>query len=67
MESLLSDKFFKVHRSYIINLEKVEKMETIEQSKIEFGFYGINDRVESSKDGAKKFREYMHTLQSDTK
>jgi len=67
MEHLLSDQFFKVHRSYIINLEKIEKMETIEQSKIEFSFYGIDDRIESSKDGAKKFREFMHTLQSDTK
>jgi len=67
MQNLLSNKFFKVHRSYIINLEKIEKMQTIEQSKIRFSFYGIDDRVESSKDGAKKFREYMQTLQSDTK
>jgi len=67
MQNLLSNKFFKVHRSYIINLEKIKKMQTIEQSKIRFSFYGIDDKVESSKDGAKRFREYMQTLQSNTK
>lgn len=59
MEQLLGGKFFKIHRSYIINLDKIAKMKTGEQSKITFYFKGIEDSVESSKDGAKKFRRYM--------
>lgn len=62
MQNLLSDNFFKIHRSCIINLNKIEKMKTKEQSKIEFSFKGIEDAVESSKDGAKKFRDYMQTI-----
>ncbi|MGM0623609.1 MAG: LytR/AlgR family response regulator transcription factor, partial [Campylobacterota bacterium] len=38
MEKLLDNNFFKIHRSYIINLNKIEKMKTKEQSKIEFSF-----------------------------
>lgn len=62
MQNLLSGNFFKIHRSYIINLNKIEKMKTKEQSKIEFSFKEIEDVVESSKDGAKKFREFMQTV-----
>ncbi len=62
MQSLLSDQFFKIHRSCIINMDKIEKMRTMEQSKIEFSFRGIQDSVESSKDGAKRFREYMESI-----
>ncbi|MGM0533653.1 MAG: LytR/AlgR family response regulator transcription factor [Campylobacterota bacterium] len=62
MQNLLSDQFFKIHRSCIINMDKIEKMRTMEQSKIEFSFRGIQDSVESSKDGAKRFREYMESI-----
>jgi two-component system LytT family response regulator len=63
MQELLSDKFFKIHRSYIINLDKIDTMQTLDQSKIEFSFKGIDDRVESSKEGAKKFRtRYKQTF-----
>ncbi|MBN2894292.1 MAG: response regulator transcription factor [Campylobacterales bacterium] len=48
--------FVQVHRSYLINIDTIKAMETIEQSKIRFSFEGINDTVESSKDGAKAFR-----------
>lgn len=48
--------FVQVHRSYLINIDTIKTMETIEQSKIRFSFEGINDTVESSKDGAKAFR-----------
>ncbi len=48
--------FFRIHRSILINTDKIKEMETIEQSKIRFSFEGINDQVESSKDGAKAFR-----------
>jgi two-component system LytT family response regulator len=63
MQELLSDKFFKIHRSYIVNLDKIASMQTLDQSKIEFSFQGIDDRVESSKEGAKKFRtRYKQTF-----
>lgn len=49
--------FAKIHRSYLINLDKIEEIETIEQSKLQFSFKGINDKIDSSKEGAKLFRE----------
>ena len=60
MESLLSDKnFFRVHRSCIVNVDKIKSMQSIEQSKLQISFEGIEDVVTSSKDGAKEFREYL--------
>jgi len=57
LESKLSAyNFVRVHRSYLINIDKIKEMETIEQSKLRFSFEGIADEVESSKDGAKEFR-----------
>ncbi len=53
---LLPHHFVRIHRSYLINLDHIREMETIEQSKIRFSFEGISDTVESSKDGAKHFR-----------
>lgn len=61
MEELLSTQgFFKIHRSILINTKKIKFMKTGEQSKLLFSFDGIKDIVESSKDGAKKFREATH-------
>jgi two-component system LytT family response regulator len=34
-------------------------MQSVEQSKLEISFNGIDDIVTSSKDGAKDFREYL--------
>jgi len=48
--------FLRVHRSYLVNLNRIKEMETIDQSRICFVFEGIKERVESSKDGAKHFR-----------
>ncbi|RXJ69787.1 DNA-binding response regulator [Halarcobacter ebronensis] len=60
MENLLKGKnFFRVHRSYIINIDKIKSMQSVEQSKLEISFEGIDDIVTSSKDGAKEFREYL--------
>lgn len=57
LEKLLQPyKFIRVHRSYLINPDKVKEIRTIEQSKLSFSFEGISDEVESSKDGAKEFR-----------
>lgn len=51
--------FLRVHRSYLIHPDKIKRMETIEQSKIRFSFEGINDQIDSSKDGAKMFRDHF--------
>lgn len=51
--------FFRVHRSYFVNVDKIKSMQSVEQSKLEISFDGIDDVVTSSKDGAKEFREYL--------
>lgn len=48
--------FVRIHRSYLVNLNKIKEIETIEQSKLRFYFHDISDYVDSSKDGAKLFR-----------
>jgi two-component system LytT family response regulator len=60
MEELLSNKnFFRIHRSIIVNVDKIKSMESGEQSKLQISFNGIDSVVTSSKDGAKEFREYL--------
>jgi len=57
VETMLeSHGFLRVHRSYLVNLNRIKEMETIEQSRICFSFEGIKETIESSKDGAKHFR-----------
>ncbi|MEA1954809.1 MAG: LytTR family DNA-binding domain-containing protein [Campylobacterota bacterium] len=55
-KQLLGHDFVRMHRSYLININKIKEMETIEQSKLRFSFHDISDQIESSKDGAKAFR-----------
>ena len=60
LEILLNGKnFFRVHRSYIVNVDKIKSMRSIDQSKLEISFEGIAEIVTSSKEGAKDFREYI--------
>lgn len=60
MQELLKEKnFFRIHRSIIVNVDKIRSMKSIEQSKLEISFIDIDDIVTSSKDGAKEFREYI--------
>ena len=60
LETLLSGRnFFRVHRSYIVNVDKIKSMRSVEQSKLEISFDGISEIVTSSKEGAKDFREYI--------
>ncbi|QKF73128.1 two-component system response regulator, LytR/AlgR family [Aliarcobacter faecis] len=60
VEEILKDKnFFRVHRSYIVNVDKIKSIKSIEQSKLEIYFSGVDEFIISSKDGAKEFREYL--------
>jgi two-component system LytT family response regulator len=60
MQELLKGKnFFRIHRSIIVNVDKISSMQSVEQSKLEISFDGIDRVVTSSKDGAKEFREYL--------
>ncbi|MCX7738505.1 MAG: LytTR family DNA-binding domain-containing protein [Hydrogenothermaceae bacterium] len=59
-EQVLSNKgFFRVHKSYIINLAKVKEMKVVEQSKFLISFEGIQDAIKTSRDGAKLLREFL--------
>lgn len=49
--------FVRVHRSYLVNIDEIKDITTIEQSKLRFSFKNCSDTVESSKDGAKAFRD----------
>lgn len=53
------DKFFRIHRSIIVNVDRIKSMESVEQSKLTISFEDIDAVVTSSKDGAKEFREYL--------
>ncbi|CAA6823598.1 MAG: putative response regulator [uncultured Sulfurovum sp.] len=55
-QKLLKYDFARIHRSYLLNINKIKEIETIEQSKLRFYLQDIADEVESSKDGAKAFR-----------
>lgn len=60
LETLLNGKnFFRVHRSYIVNVDKIKSMKSVEQSKLQISFDGIDEIITSSKEGAKDFREYI--------
>jgi two-component system LytT family response regulator len=60
LEKLLDNKkFFRIHRSIIVNVDKIKSMESVEQSKLTISFEDIDSVVTSSKEGAKEFREYL--------
>jgi len=56
-EKLKPYNFVRVHRSYLVNINEIKEIQTIEQSKLRFSFKSCSDIVESSKDGAKLFRD----------
>ncbi|MFN4306938.1 LytTR family DNA-binding domain-containing protein, partial [Sulfurihydrogenibium azorense] len=59
-ENMLKSKgFFRVHKSYLVNLSKIKEMKVAEQSKLVIYFNGINDTVKTSRDGAKALRDYL--------
>lgn len=56
-KKLQAHNFVRIHRSYLINMDEIKEIETIEQSKLRFTFRNCSDSIESSKDGAKAFRD----------
>lgn len=58
MEALLNPHgFVRIHRSCLLNLGLVSHFESVEQSRLRFFFKGLDEVVESSKEGAKLFRQ----------
>jgi two-component system LytT family response regulator len=49
--------FVRIHRSYLINIDEIKEIQTIEQSKLRFSFKNCSETIDSSKDGAKAFRD----------
>lgn len=63
LQNILAGKnFFRIHRSCIVNVDKIKSMKSVEQSKLQISFTGIDEVVTSSKDGAKEFREYLEKI-----
>ena len=59
-EELLAHRgFFKVHKSYIVNLSKIKEMKVVEQSKFLIFFKDIPDTIKTSREGAKRLRDYL--------
>jgi two-component system LytT family response regulator/two-component system response regulator LytT len=59
-ENILKSKgFFRVHKSYLVNLSKIKEMKVAEQSKFIIFFEGINDVIKTSRNGAKALRDYL--------
>lgn len=59
-QKLMKYGFVRIHRSYLLNINQIKEIETIEQSKLRFTLQDISDEVESSKDGAKVFRNMFN-------
>ncbi|MDD3466301.1 MAG: LytTR family transcriptional regulator DNA-binding domain-containing protein [Campylobacterales bacterium] len=59
-ESLLkSQNFFRVHRSYLVNLGKIKMLESIGESKYKIHFNGIESTILTSKKGARELRRHL--------
>lgn len=52
--------FFRVHKSYLVNLTKIKEMKSVEQSKFLITFQDIPDTLKTSRDGAKYLRDYLN-------
>ncbi len=56
---LKKQNFFRVHRSYLVNLGKIKMMESIGESKYKIHFHGIDTTVLTSKKGARELRRHI--------
>lgn len=54
--------FVRVHRSYLVNINKIKSLSTIENSKFVITFTDISDEIISSKDGAKYLRQQIDKI-----
>lgn len=61
-EKLKKYSFFRIHKSYLINLTKVSKIEQVKMGKLLFHFEDISEKILSSKSGAQVFRYFHRTL-----
>jgi two-component system LytT family response regulator/two-component system response regulator LytT len=52
--------FFRVHKSYLVNLTKIKEMKSVEQSKFLITFQDIPDTLKTSRDGTKYLRDYLN-------
>ncbi|MCX8076689.1 MAG: LytTR family DNA-binding domain-containing protein [Aquificaceae bacterium] len=59
-ERLRPYNFFRVHRSYLVNLNKVKELKGVEQSKYVIVFKDINESIKTSREGAKALRDYLN-------
>ena len=61
LESLMlhGTKFVKVHRSYIVNIEKIDHFKSVEQGKYCIHFKDISNVIYTSRSGAQNLREYF--------
>ncbi len=58
-EALKSYGFLRVHKSYLLNLEKIASFRSLPDGKIEIFLKGLPNKVVTSKLGAKKLREIL--------
>ncbi|MEA2110946.1 MAG: LytTR family DNA-binding domain-containing protein [Campylobacterota bacterium] len=57
-----NQKFVKVHRSYIVNINKISYLEAIEQGKYCIYFKEIDEVIYSSRNGAQQLRDIFHDM-----
>lgn len=57
-KELAKHNFFRIHKSYLVSLDKIERLETVERSRFKVYVKHIEEHVESSIYGAKKLREH---------
>lgn len=58
-KSLEGLNFFRIHRSYMVNLDKIKLMESVGESKYKIHFADIDEHIISSKRGAKELRNHI--------